>query len=72
MTLILLLPLYFQQSSHYLLHIEGPTVKQILITATRKSLQFYNVDKTASSSSYTKNVPIMHKTLAFREGSMTF
>ena len=62
----------FQQFSNYLLLIGEPGVKQIIITPTKKSSKFCKVSKTIVAVDISKNVPIMHKTLAFREESKIF
>ena len=41
-------------SSNNLLHIGGPAVKQTIITAAEKSLQFYKVAQTVISSRHIK------------------
>ena len=62
----------FQQFSNYLLLIGEPTVKQIIITPTKKSSKFCKVSKPSLAVDISNHVPIMHKTVALREESKIF
>ena len=62
----------FQQFSNYLLLIGGPRVQQIIITPTKKSSNSAKCPKPSLAVDISKNVPIMHKTLALREESKIF
>ena len=62
-----LLLLFTLAAPNNLLHIERPTVKQVILTPTRKNSKLCKVSKTSINSKISKNVPIMHKTHALRE-----
>ena len=59
-------------SSNYLLDIGGLTVKQIIITPTKKVQNSAKSPKVQLAASISKNVSIMHKALALREESKFF
>ena len=62
----------FQQFSNYL-PIGEPRVKQIIVNPTKKSSKFGKCpSKLSLAVDISKNVPIMHKTLALREESKIF
>ena len=54
-------------SSNNLLHIGGPTVQQIIITQPEKVRNTAKCPKPQLAVDISKNVQIMHKTLALRE-----
>ena len=59
----------FQQFSNYLLLIGEPRVTQIIITPIKKVQNSAKCPKPSLAVHISKNVPIMHKTLALREES---
>ena len=54
----------FQQFSNYILLIGEPRVKQIIITPIKKVQNSAKCPKPSLAVDVSKNVPIMHKTLA--------